>query len=139
MRYVQAGLDADGRSRVTREEEIDLAAGRTMLYRVPPGAASPPPGSARSLDLGVRPGEVSWLVTRFEPGFRYGMHHTDTADLHIVLEGRAELVLDDGPHELRAGDAVAVTGVDHAWRVDAEGCTFAMLFVGTVPHPAADS
>lgn len=134
MRLIHAGLGAGGRSLVTRDEELDLAVARVQLFRVPPGACSPPPGSAAALDLGVAPGAVSWLLRHLEPGYRYDMHHTDTIDLHVVLDGAAELVLDDGPHELRPGDAVAIAGVDHGWQVGPDGCTLAMLFVGTTPH-----
>jgi quercetin dioxygenase-like cupin family protein len=132
-RLVHAGLGADGRSLVTREEQLDPAASLVRLFTVRPNAYSPPPGAGAPLDLGVPPGAVSWLLTRLEPGFSYDMHHTDTIDLHLVLDGSAELILDDGPHHLRPGDAVAIAGVDHGWKVGPDGCTFAMLFVGTTP------
>ena len=134
MRLIRTELDASGRSLVTRVEELDLTASRTRLFAVAPGAFSPPPGPAPALDLGVVPGAVSWVLTRLEPGYSYGLHHTDTVDLHLVLDGRAELVLDDGPHELRPGDAIAIAGVDHGWQVGPGGCTLAMLFVGTRPY-----
>lgn len=134
MRLIRTGLDADGRSLVTREETLDPADARIQLFNVPPGASSPPPGPGAALDLGVRPGEVSWLLRHLESAYSYEMHHTDTVDLHLVLDGSADLILDDGPHQLRPGDAVAITGIDHGWRVGPEGCTFAMMFVGTAPY-----
>ena len=133
MRLIRTGLDADGHSLVTREETLDPADDRIRLFNVPPGASSPPPGPGAALDLGVRPGQVSWLLRRLEPAYSYEMHHTNTVDLHLVLDGSADLILDDGSHQLRPGDAVAITGIDHGWRVGPEGCTFAMMFVGTAP------
>lgn len=134
MRLIHTGLDADGHSLVTREEQVDPAAGQTRLFLVRPGAISPPPGPGAALDLGVKPGAVSWVLQYLDSSFSWEMHHTDTVDLHLVLEGSADLILDDGPHQLRPGDAVAVTGVDHGWRAGPDGCTLAMLFVGTTPH-----
>jgi quercetin dioxygenase-like cupin family protein len=134
VRLIHAGLDADGRSLVTRQETLDVTAARIPLFMVPPRAASPPPGPGAALDLKVQPGAVSWLLRRLDPGYSYDMHHTDTVDLHLVLDGSAELILDDGPHQLGPGDAVAITGVDHGWRVGPDGCLFAMLFVGTTRH-----
>jgi quercetin dioxygenase-like cupin family protein len=135
MRLIHTGLNADGRSCVTREDLLDPARARLQeLYAVAPGSSSPPPGSGAALALEVPPGAVRWMLVRWAPGFHYGIHHTDTIDLHLVLEGGADLLLDDESVRLRPGDAVAITGVDHGWQAGPHGCTIALLLVGTTPH-----
>ena len=62
------------------------------------------------------------------------MHHTDTLDFDLILDGSVELILDDGTHLLRAGDCVVMTGVDHGWRASSDGCTTAALALGTPPR-----
>ena len=59
------------------------------------------------------------------------MHHTDTVDFDLVLEGTVELLLDDGAHLLSSGDHAVVTGVDHAWRAGSEGCVLSAVALGS--------
>jgi quercetin dioxygenase-like cupin family protein len=98
---------------------------------------SPPPvcpdGQGDYLDLGVAPGLVRWQVIRFEPEFELGMHHADTLDFDMVLEGSVEIVLDDGAHWLGPGDCVVVTGVDHAWKAGPDGFVLSVTTIGTPP------
>jgi quercetin dioxygenase-like cupin family protein len=61
------------------------------------------------------------------------MHHTDTVDIDIVLDGSIELTLDDGVHVLQAGDGAVIRGVDHAWRAGSEGARLSVIFIGTPP------
>lgn len=45
-----------------------------------------------------------------------GMHRTDTVDLIVILEGEAELELDDGERlSLKAGDVFIQNGTRHRW------------------------
>lgn len=77
---------------------------------------------------------MRWVVSRWAPGSDSPvMHHTDTIDLDLVVAGSIDLVLDDGPHRLQAGDCAVITGVDHAWRAGAEGCTLSVVLLGTPP------
>jgi hypothetical protein len=93
-----------------------------------------PPGRADTRDLGVRPGGVRWVVSRWAPGSDAAvMHHTDTIDLDVVLAGSINLLLDDGPHQLDTGDCAVITGVDHGWRAGPDGCTLSVLLLGTPP------
>jgi uncharacterized cupin superfamily protein len=48
------------------------------------------------------------------------MHHSDSVDFSIVLEGTVDLILDDGTHRLGPGDGVVMNGVDHAWATHEE-------------------
>src|SRR5687767_13471296 len=83
------------------------------------------------VDLGVMPGMCSWVLWRFEAGGEYPMHHTDTLDFDVVLGGSVELLLDDGPHLLRPGDCVVMTGVDHSWRAGGQGCLISGVAFGS--------
>lgn len=113
---------------VTGHEFIDFSVN-------PP--APRPAGRGAFLDTGLAPGEVRWVTSQFAPGASYPtMHHTDTIDCHTIISGSIDLILDDGPHRLTAGDCVIVTGVDHAWQAGDEGCVSSILLIGT-PAPEA--
>jgi quercetin dioxygenase-like cupin family protein len=58
------------------------------------------------------------------------MHHTDTVDFDLVVEGTIELILDDGAHALQSGDCVFMTGVDHGWRAGPAGCILSGTSLG---------
>ena len=98
---------------------------------------NPPParpaGHGEFRDLGVAPGLVRWMIVGFDPGAFFDLHHTDTIDLDIVVDGTLELTLEDGAHQLVAGDAVVVTGVDHGWRAGPDGCRLSVTVIGTPP------
>lgn len=95
---------------------------------------SRPEGAATLVDLGVEPGRSTWSLWRFAPGAEVGMHHTDTVDLEILVEGSIELILDDGSHPLQAGDCVVMNGVDHGWRTGPAGCLVSAVAIGTPPR-----
>ena len=137
MIYV-TGVDADGHSCVTREEELTLEArgqglGTAEIYRLAHAPRSRPEGPAHLVDLGVGPGGVNWGVVSFDPGREASVHHTDTVDFDLVLDGSIELLLDTTTVELRPGDAVVVTGVDHGWRAGPDGARMSVLSLGTPP------
>ena len=122
-----------------RERDVsfaDLTPGLSVdgLFRTvdtPP--PSRPPGNGDLIDLGVEPGLASWSLWRFEPGAEVSVHHTDTVDFDIVVDGTIELVLDDGTHQLETGDCVVMCGVDHAWRAGPAGCITSAVAIGTPP------
>ena len=64
------------------------------------------------------------------------MHHTDTVDFVFVQQGSAEFLLQDGAHEVAAGDHIVTTGVDHAWRAGPDGARLLVVSIGA-PKPAA--
>ena len=139
MRRLVTGVDGTGRSCVV--EEADLAFPEAMpgigLETMCATTESPPPprpeGHAGFLDLGIAPGLVRWMVLEYGPGMTFDLHHTDTLDFDIVLAGSVELTLDDGVHELRPGDCVVMTGVDHGWRAGRDGCRLSVVAIGTPP------
>ena len=138
MRRLVTGTDGDGRSCVVQDDVVVLAdappPGGVAYGLLHTSAELPPPlsapGPAKKLDLGVQRG-LGWMVVRWDPGFEWPPHHTDSIDFDIVLDGSIELVLDDGAHPLGPGDAVLVTGTDHAWRSGPEGCTMAIVAIGS--------
>jgi quercetin dioxygenase-like cupin family protein len=139
MRRLVTGTDSDGRSCIVEARDVtftDALPGLAVdgLYAT---TESPPPtrpaGRGQFLDLAVAPGRTQWALLRYDAGGEYPMHHTDTVDFDIVLEGAIELTLDDGVHELAVGDCVVMTGVDHAWRAGPDGCTLSVLSIGTPP------
>jgi hypothetical protein len=143
VRKLVTGVDGAGRSCVVEDVEMpfepaDAArpgrtrAGVFATQECPPPVR--PAGQGDHQDLGVAPGLVRWQVMRFGPEFAIGMHHTDTLDLDMVLEGSVEIVLDDGAHRLAPGDCVVVTGVDHAWKAGPDGFVMSVTVIGTPPR-----
>jgi quercetin dioxygenase-like cupin family protein len=59
------------------------------------------------------------------------MHHTNALDLIIVIEGSTQLILDDDVRELRPGDCVVMTGVDHAMKAGPDGSRVITVAIGT--------
>lgn len=137
MRVLVTGVDAAGNSCVLRDQEpgFEEVAPGLAVFGIFATRESPPPqsppGRGELVDLGVLPGMSSWSLWRFEPNGEYPMHHTDTLDFDIVLEGSVDLLLDDGPHRLGPGDCVVVTGVDHSWRAGDEGCVISGVAFGS--------
>jgi quercetin dioxygenase-like cupin family protein len=87
-----------------------------------------------SVDLRLEPGLLRWDVVDYAPGATTPLHHTDSVDLDVVLQGSIEAILDDGPHRLDVGDCIVMTGVDHGWKAGPEGCRLLVLLIGT-PTP----
>jgi hypothetical protein len=138
MRQLITGVDADGRSCVVKEYPIEPKAGdrsRSLIsFETPSNPAPPrPPGHGEYVDLGMPVGRMQMMLAQWSSEFSYGMHHTDTIDYDTVLEGSVTIILDDGRHELQAGDIVVVTGVDHAWEAGPQGATISFIFLGTPP------
>ncbi|WP_253849098.1 cupin domain-containing protein [Mycobacterium asiaticum] len=141
-RLLITGVDAAGRSCATQDGPVTLAGfpgyegiSFSELYDTPSPGISTGGRAADTLDLGVPPGAVNWKMIDYGPGVEFSMHHTDTVDFDLVVSGSVELILDDGPHPLEAGDTAVVTGVDHAWRTGPAGCRLSVICFG-VAHSA---
>jgi quercetin dioxygenase-like cupin family protein len=138
VRRLITGVDSRGRSCVLETADVTLAVdaarpGRTRMVihqttesPPPPG----PPGAGMFVDLGVAPGHALWQVIHFEAGCEIPMHHTDTIDFDMVLEGSVEMELDDGVHHLGPGDCVVMAGIDHIWRAGPDGFVMSVVIVG---------
>jgi quercetin dioxygenase-like cupin family protein len=139
MRKLITGVDADGRSCIVETISLEpqgSPAGPARLDTIAATTPVPPPrpvGAAPTVDLGLEPGATHWLIVEYAPGATGTMHHTDSIDYDIVLEGSVELELDDGSHSLEVGDLVVVNGVDHSWTAGPAGCTLSVVNLGTTP------
>jgi mannose-6-phosphate isomerase-like protein (cupin superfamily) len=104
-----------------------------------PLALEPPPGGC-AVRLIRFPGGGDWIRVDGDDPDRPGMHATDTLDFMVVLDGRIVLGLDDGEHELGAGDVVVQRGNPHRWRVAGDApCTYVVCMVRPDPAAAPDS
>lgn len=139
MRLLITGVDADGKSCVVSNDEVEINS-------VAPGFAmaipfnttqSPPParpqGYADLIDQFLEPGHVRWMVVDQGPNTETPMHHTDTIDFETILKGSVDLILGDGVHRIEAGDMVLMNGVDHAWKAGPDGYRMSAVLIGTPP------
>jgi quercetin dioxygenase-like cupin family protein len=140
MRIVITGIDDQGRSCVVEETEVHSLSGPSDEFKVTVAGqtvSSPPPprppgrGEHRRVTRG--PGLAVWAFVDFPPMSTTEMHHSDSVDFSIVLEGTVDLILDDGTHRLGPGDGVMMNGVDHAWATHEEGCRTSVVVIGTSP------
>jgi hypothetical protein len=137
MRMIETGVK-NGKSCVVREVPIvhegdDVS---VVQFRHLACASLPPrpQGQGEFVDIPVAPGDALFYRVRFPANQLRRVHYTDTIDCHTVVSGSIELLLDDGPHKLDAGDSAIVTGVDHSWKVGPQGCIVSMIVFGT-PRP----
>lgn len=66
----------------------------------------------------------------FEPGYRCGMHRTQSLDYGIVMEGSIQMVLDSGEtHDLKRGDVAIQRATQHQWVNKSQTEWARMLFV----------
>lgn len=139
MRILVTGIDAAGRSCATFHDAptfVSNGAGFAFADVYSTGGEPPgprPPGNAQLIDLALPAGAVRWILVEYEPGADTPHHQTDSVDFEVVLDGSVVLTLDDGPHELHAGDCVVMTGVDHTWRAGPDGCRLSVVCLGTPP------
>jgi quercetin dioxygenase-like cupin family protein len=141
MRRLVTGVDAADRSRVVEDSSLALKAARSgshHLTRVYETDAAPPTAAALGhdnfVDVRLASGVLRWLLITFEPNAEFPMHHTDTIDCVLVLEGSVELGLDDGRHPLEVRDCVVIPGVDHSWKSGPAGCQLSVTAIGTLPR-----
>jgi hypothetical protein len=64
----------------------------------------------------VNPNGTVIRCVDFAPGYRCGMHRTQSLDYGIVLEGEIEMVLDSGDVEkMKRGDVAVQRATNHQW------------------------
>jgi quercetin dioxygenase-like cupin family protein len=149
VRRFVTGVNAAGRSCIIDEGDVALGTveGMTEVRTAslwatdasPPPAA--PPQAGHFIDVRLPPGFVRWTVVEHQPHEETGsatasseMHHTNALDLIIVIEGSTQLILDDDVRELRPGDCVVMTGVDHAMQAGPTGSRVITVAIG-IPTP----
>lgn len=138
MRRLVTGI-RNGKSCVVQEDTLnpqgqDLIHDSFYAVEVNP-APMRPAGAGDFLDVQTPAGSLSFVTVFFPPNGGWPrMHKTDSIDLHTIVSGSVDLILDDGAHTLSAGDCAVVAGVDHAWKSGPEGCTTSIIIVGTPPR-----
>jgi quercetin dioxygenase-like cupin family protein len=104
------------------------------LWRAAAGGAAAP---GEGFDVEVPAGGSAWRLVEYGAGSDSPLHQTATLDHDLVLAGEIELELESGAVTLRAGDAVVIPGLVHAWHTGAVACTIAVLQI-SLPPSAAD-
>ena len=152
-RLLVLGIDAAGRSCVVETRDVEPVA----IGGVPGAAAavlfgstdSPPlpcpPGLGRRLEDRLAPGIVQWAVVDHGPsgdaddhGATTELHHRNSIDLVVVLDGTGDLWLGDGIHPVSVGDCIVMPGVDHGLRPGPDGCRLMSFSIGASrQEPAA--
>jgi hypothetical protein len=140
MRILITGVDDDGRSCVVEERTPDdppSPSGITVTLAAETPSSPPPPrppGHGDLVPIVRGPGIARWSFVEFAAHSTAGLHHTDSVDFDVILEGSVDIVLEDGPHRLEVGDAVVVNGVDHGWVTHDEACRMSVVVIGTPPR-----
>jgi hypothetical protein len=149
VRRFVTGVNAAGRSCIVDEGEVTLGsvegvaevltAGLWVSDTSPPPAA--PPQAGHFVDVRLPPGIVRWIVVEHAPHEAVDqattsstMHHSNAIDLIFVIEGSTQMILDDDVRDLRPGDCVVMTGVDHAMKAGPDGSRVISVAIG-IPTP----
>jgi hypothetical protein len=134
MRVVVVETDVDGSSCVGRVIEragpIDAEAAHE-IFSGPVATTSLPDRASGFLDLSPGPGAAMWRIYELPPGLVYEMHHTDTVDFDVLVDGSMTLVLDREEVELAPGDGVLLNGDRHSWRAGDNGCRMLFALLGS--------
>ena len=139
MRILVTGIDDQGRSCVVEETTPDAAPfGEGIIVTVAAETEScppppRPPGRGDLVPIVRGPGITRWSFVEFPPRTTAPLHHTDSVDFDVILDGHVDLILDDGAHRLERGDAVVMNGVDHGWATHDEACRMSVVVIGTPP------
>jgi hypothetical protein len=143
MRSLIAGTDDTGRSCIVTElpiKDYDVhrsgPSARIDVFKLAETPA-PAPLSTRAAyhDTGLAPGHMDVCVLQMPASIEHRYHYTDTLNLHVIVAGSVEVLLDDGPHQLDMGDSLVLPPVDHGWRAGPNGCTQTIMNLGTARRP----
>ncbi|KAF3762630.1 hypothetical protein M406DRAFT_323637 [Cryphonectria parasitica EP155] len=78
----------------------------------------------------VNPGGTVIRCVDFAPGYRCGMHRTQSLDYGIVLDGDIDMLLDSGEvHHMKAGDVAVQRATNHQWLNASDTKWARMMFV----------
>ena len=130
MRVVITGHDAEGRSIVVSDEQIDDRGFVRVFTTGSDPADIGPPSSDPHIATVPDQGAAAWFFVDISPEAQMraslaqgvagidadGWHATPTVDYLLVLNGSVVLALDTAEVELHAGDCVVQRGTRHAWR-----------------------
>lgn len=138
MRVVVVETDTHGRSGVGQIIERTGAPSREASCEVfsgPVTKAAHPDGQEDFVDLSPGAGAAKWRIYDLPPNLVYEMHHTDTVDFDVVVEGSMTLVLDRDEVILQPGDGVLLAGDRHSRRAGSRGCRMLFALPGTPETP----
>ncbi len=130
MRVVITGHDAEGRSIVVSDEQIDDRGMVRVFTTGSDPADIGPPSSHAHIETVPERGVATWFFVDISPEAQMraslaqsvagidadGWHATPTVDYLLVMNGSVVLALDTAEAELHAGDCVVQRGTRHAWR-----------------------
>jgi quercetin dioxygenase-like cupin family protein len=138
IRRVVTGHDANGKSMVKWDSDIESRPGRPGFEQVPLWATDRLPvrlteDDPTTWELGTSLANGSvFRIARYEPGVAGRWHRTDTIDYGIVLAGELWMQLDTGEVHLKAGDVVIQRGTLHNWENrGTEPCLMAFILLAT--------
>lgn len=78
----------------------------------------------------VNPGGTILRCVDFAPGYRCGMHRTQSLDYGIVLNGKIDMILDSGEiHHMKSGDVAVQRATNHQWLNASDTEWARMMFV----------
>jgi mannose-6-phosphate isomerase-like protein (cupin superfamily) len=148
MRKFITGTTPDGRSCIVEESAITPGAvpgiDTLTMASLWTTDQSPPPArpeqTGHFIDTRLPAGQLRWNVLDHAPYDEHGasetvseMHHSDTLDLILVLQGSTRMILQADERDLGPGDCVVMTGVDHAFITGPDGCRMVAVGIGTPP------
>jgi mannose-6-phosphate isomerase-like protein (cupin superfamily) len=113
----------------------DLSLGEVALSAPPQGSVfrvvefAPEPKGVSAADPAALAREIG-APTQGRTLRHPSMHHTDSVDYVVILDGEIDMLMDEGEVHLKAGDVVIQRGTNHAWvnRGD-KPCRFAIVLV----------
>ncbi len=133
MRVVIVESDADGRSGVG--QIIERSGPMTeetanKIFSGPVARTAHPDRQEGFLDISPGVGAAIWRIYEFSPGLVFDMHHTETVDFDVLVDGSMTLLLDHDEVGLAPGDGVLLRGDRHGWRAGVEGCRVLFALFG---------
>jgi len=142
IRRVVTGHDAQGRARVTIDEEC-----RNVISRRPNHAScvawstgtfpadngDEADGAAREVAT-TDPNGTLFRIVEYRPGVAPRNHRTESLDYAVVISGEIDMELEGSSVHLRAGDVLVQRGTVHNWvNRGTEPCVIAFVLVAAKP------
>ncbi|MFN7087777.1 MAG: cupin domain-containing protein [Burkholderiales bacterium] len=138
FRRVVTGVNAQGKSCIKWDSEIEPKAGRPGFGNIPMWATRKLPAEMteedpNTWDLGTSiAGGSVFRLARYEPGVAERWHRTDSIDYAVCLSGELWMQMEEGEVHLKPGDVVIQRGTLHNWvNRGKEPCIMAFILVAT--------
>jgi len=138
FRRVVTGVNAQGRSCIKWDSEVEPKPGRPGFGNIPMWATRKLPAEMteedpNTWDLGTSiAGGSVFRLARYEPGVAERWHRTDSIDYAVCLSGELWMQMEEGEVHLKPGDVVIQRGTMHNWvNRGKEPCVMAFILVAT--------